>query len=220
MSRRARRGHHSRTLRKSIYLLVDGESEQAYLQGYNQEYLRRKNPQVNLSIQPKFFNNNLNGKEAELKKAMDDGHDYVFWLVDYDVILKEEREGANTKEKLQAINRKLQEQARKKGCQYEMLYMVPCLEFWFLLHFENTTKHFSNCSEVEKALKCHLPEYSKKPEWIKQHLINKLSSNFKEAIDRAMKLYHRPLADNEARADIGYFFNKLEKDFKINYAKR
>lgn len=217
MSRQARRGKHSRSLKKSIYLLVDGESEQAYLQGYNQEYLRRKNPQVNLSIQPKFFNNNLNGKAAELKKAINAGYDYVFWLVDYDVILKEEREGAKTKEKLQDINQKLQEQARKKDCQYEMLYMIPCLEFWFLLHFEDTTKYFSSCSEVEKALKRHLPDYSKKQQWIKQHLISKLSPYFQVAIDRAMKLYYRPLADNEARADIGQFFVRLKQDFGITY---
>ena len=111
MSRRARKRNHSRSLRKSIYILVDGESEQTYLQEYNQVYLRRKNPQVSLSIRPKFFNNNLNGKEGELKKAIDEGYDYVFWLVDYDVILKEEREGASTKKKLQHIDQKLLKQA-------------------------------------------------------------------------------------------------------------
>lgn len=217
MSRRARKRNHSRSLRKSIYILVDGESEQTYLQEYNQVYLRRKNPQVSLSIRPKFFNNNLNGKEGELKKAIDEGYDYVFWLVDYDVILKEEWEGASTKKKLQHIDQKLLKQAAKRNCYYETLYMLPCLEFWFLLHFENTKRSYLTCTEVEKTLRRYLPDYSKKQLWIKQHLLEKLSPYFQKAIERAVKLYHYPLTDTQARADIGQLFAKLASDLNLIY---
>lgn len=37
----------------------------------------------------------------------------------------------------------------------------PCIEFWFLLHFKNTSKQFASYSDVEKELKKFIPEYEK-----------------------------------------------------------
>ena len=37
----------------------------------------------------------------------------------------------------------------------------PCLEFWLLLHFEKTSRHFSNCAKAETQLKKHLADYEK-----------------------------------------------------------
>lgn len=38
---------------------------------------------------------------------------------------------------------------------------VPCIEFWFLLHYEYTTRLFSKCDQVIDALRCYLPDYTK-----------------------------------------------------------
>lgn len=37
----------------------------------------------------------------------------------------------------------------------------PCLEFWFLLHFEKTAKQFNACSSAELQLKKYLKSYEK-----------------------------------------------------------
>jgi len=39
---------------------------------------------------------------------------------------------------------------------------VPCFEFWYLLHFEYTTRPFGNFDEVRQALKKHVDDYDKK----------------------------------------------------------
>ncbi|MBP9134766.1 MAG: RloB domain-containing protein [Saprospiraceae bacterium] len=47
---------------------------------------------------------------------------------------------------------------------YENVVVIvnnPCLEFWFLLHFEKTSKYFNTCSSAETQLKKYLPNYEK-----------------------------------------------------------
>lgn len=35
------------------------------------------------------------------------------------------------------------------------------MEYWFVLHFEQTTKYFSKCPDAERQLKKHLKDYKK-----------------------------------------------------------
>ena len=44
---------------------------------------------------------------------------------------------------------------------FKVIINNPALEFWFLLHFEMTSKYFSSCDEAIKQLKKHLPDYEK-----------------------------------------------------------
>ena len=37
----------------------------------------------------------------------------------------------------------------------------PAFEFWFLLHFQNTSRPYANATEVIADLKNHLPNYEK-----------------------------------------------------------
>ena len=49
---------------------------------------------------------------------------------------------------------------------------MPSIEFWFLIHYLNTSKYFNDSKEVIQALRRWLPEYSKsgamleKPQWV------------------------------------------------------
>ena len=43
----------------------------------------------------------------------------------------------------------------------KIAFSSPCFEFWFLLHFENTTAPFHNCDDVISRLKKHIPDYGK-----------------------------------------------------------
>ena len=49
---------------------------------------------------------------------------------------------------------------------------MPSIEFWFLIHYLNTSKYFNDSKELIQALRRWLPEYSKsgamleKPQWV------------------------------------------------------
>jgi hypothetical protein len=52
----------------------------------------------------------------------------------------------------------LNEAAKEK---IQVAYSIPCFEFWYLLHFEYTTRPFRDFSEVESQLKQYMKPYKK-----------------------------------------------------------
>jgi hypothetical protein len=67
----------------------------------------------------------------------------------------------------------------------------PCLEFWFLLHFEKTSKYFDTCSVAEIQLKKYLKNYEKTQKFFtKQNddIYSKLKPNFQTAIKNSLAL--------------------------------
>ena len=87
--------------------------------------------------------------DKEVKKRelnLNDG-DMVFCIFDVDT----------NKEKNRIINEAV-EFAQKRG--FQIITSTPCVELWFLLHFEYTTANLSN-SEVIKRLKKYYPKYEK-----------------------------------------------------------
>lgn len=51
---------------------------------------------------------------------------------------------------------------------------MPSIEYWFLLHHENTNKHLRTSDDAIDALKKHIPQFEKKenflkhPNWVKE----------------------------------------------------
>lgn len=43
---------------------------------------------------------------------------------------------------------------------------LPSIEYWFLLHFEDTNKHFANSRAAEKELQTFIPQYEKKESFL------------------------------------------------------
>lgn len=85
----------------------------------------------------------------------------MIWIIDFDVINSEtNKTPKGTKTALQEFREYRQEIDRD----HENILIIinnPCLEYWFLLHFEKTSKYFSTCEEAGKQLKKHLPDYEK-----------------------------------------------------------
>ncbi len=54
---------------------------------------------------------------------------------------------------------------------------LQSIEYWFLLHFEDTCRHFQDSAATERALKQYLPTYDKtrkyleKDKWVKEIFI-------------------------------------------------
>ena len=49
-----------------------------------------------------------------------------------------------------------------------MIVNNPCLEYWFLLHFQKTTKVFNACADAEKQVSQHLQGYEKTEKFFKK----------------------------------------------------
>jgi hypothetical protein len=48
---------------------------------------------------------------------------------------------------------------RREGIRFSL--SNPCFEFWFLLHFRQTTRPYGTCEELLRDVKKHLPDYAK-----------------------------------------------------------
>ena len=79
---------------------------------------------------------------------------------------------------------KLINEANKYALQngIRMIISSPCIELWFLLHYDYTTARLSN-DEVIKRLKQYYPKYDKNI-----NIYKEINENVDEAIKRAKKL--------------------------------
>jgi len=137
--------------------VVDGETEIWYLQ-----MLKRNERQLRLNIEPKIpqrksieeqFNLVVDLSEREYLK--------VFWLIDLDAIIKESRETPKGKKTPLQVFMEFRKIIKRKYKNVIFIINNPCLEFWFILHFEKTSKLFDSCAKAETELKKHLKDYEK-----------------------------------------------------------
>jgi hypothetical protein len=149
----------SRKVKPLFYLIVDGESEQAYFK----EFQRQFREQLAITLKPEIpKRKSFRDLKREFKEK--GGAAKVFWIVDRDVIIKEGRV-----EELNNLKRSYQNENRW------ILINDPCLEFWFLLHFIGNYQQSKECEKVIEELKRR---------WIAQQ-----NRNFpKSKVERAEKI--------------------------------
>lgn len=133
--------------KKSFGIVVDGETEVWYLQ-----MLKRNERALNINIEPKIPQRKKLSDQFETVKMLAEDYTKVFWIVDYDVIISEtEANKKGTKSAELEFN-----EYRNLLSEIENVQVIvnnPCLEFWFLLHFTNTSRLFRDCLSAEKELK-------------------------------------------------------------------
>ncbi len=144
--------------------VVDGETEIWYLQ-----MLKQNEKGIRLNVKPEIPQKKTLNDQFDLVCALANGeYDSVYWIVDLDTIIKESNEAIpGTKTPLSIFN-----EMRAKLCtEYHSVKVIvnnPCLEFWFLLHFERTSKYYRNCSYVVQSLKKYLSGYEKTERFFKK----------------------------------------------------
>jgi hypothetical protein len=167
--------------------VVDGETEIWYLQ-----MLKRNERQLRLNIEPKIPQRK--SIEEQFKLVVDlSEREYlkVFWLIDLDAIIKESREtpkGRKTPLQVFIEFRKIIKREYKN-----VIFIInnPCLEFWFILHFEKTSKLFDTCAKAETELKKHLKDYEKTQKYFTKQdndIYIKLKRFLKTAINNSESL--------------------------------
>ncbi len=115
----------------------------------------------------------------------------IFLVIDMDVFYKDNK-------KMESYKRR-KKQIEKMG--EENLHFIesrPCIEFWFLLHFEQTDKLFESCNEVEKELKKEgrLPDYCKKDNYTEK-LYSKLKNLINIATTHSKWILEKERVTNE-----------------------
>ena len=170
--------------KQAFAVVVDGETEYWYL-----EMLKRNEPNILFDITPKILQKKNIKQQYELVTELsEEEYDKVFWIVDLDVLLKEEREKKNSTSSLQ----KFLEYWGKLSKQKKIVVIVnnPCLEYWFLLHFQMTNKVFTSCADAEKQVSQHLKGYEKTEKFFKKDndIYKQLKPHLKTAISNASAL--------------------------------
>lgn len=157
-------------------VVVDGETEQWYIHVLKQNNSHLEGIRLYPTIPQR---KKLEDQYQEVLSNVKDS-DKVIWIIDYDVIDKERREA---RKGTKTAHAKLKEYIHtlKENYADKVVVIVnnPCLEFWFLLHFEGTNKYYRTYNNLISQLKKHLPNYEKK----RSYYINKAEDIYVRLLD-------------------------------------
>ncbi|UTA66706.1 RloB family protein [Emticicia sp. 21SJ11W-3] len=162
----------------------DGECEAWYV-----NMLKRNERSIRVSIKPELQQKKSLSQQYEMVCDLSKSYDKVFWIIDLDAILLETRQHTNpvNKTALQQFEA-YKKEFKPEQSKVKIIVNNPCLEFWFLLHFESTNKYFDNCDKAGTQLKKYLADYKKSQKYFTQNnndIYLKLKPNLGNAITNA-----------------------------------
>lgn len=170
----------------TVSIIVDGETEKWYL-----DLLKRYENISKLSIKPELPKKKKLLELFNYVKDCSHHYDKVIWIVDFDTILKENKE--QKKGKKSEIKKFIE--YRDKLGKYDNVHVLvnsPCLEYWYLQHTEKSTNRFyDKCDNVIKQFKnTFLSDYEKSEKYYKQNndMYKKLKPFQKAAISNSKRI--------------------------------
>lgn len=135
----------------SVTIIGEGITEQFYfthiraILGYH------------FTIKPYYFSvTSLVEIDKKIAESIQDGG-LAIAVFDADVANRNDVE----KKKLDSIRKKYSKKKNVLLCD-----SLTSIEYWFLLHFENTNKFFKDSAATEAELKKHIPDYEKKKKFL------------------------------------------------------
>lgn len=201
--------------KKTVFsFVVDGECELWYLQLLKQE------EKLNVYLEPKI------PQKKKLKEQFKDVEELtkeskkVFWIVDFDDIVEKTNNAKTGSETPLKEFEKFYNKCKNKKYKDKIVVIInnPCLEFWFLLHFEQTTKYYETYEKLEKPLKKCLSGYEKKEKYYKnrrENIYQKLNNNLQKAISNSEKLGEFDFENIKGIAEMYKIFNELNLNTKL-----
>lgn len=161
----ARKNNRRKRKPKQVYLIVvDGQTEKWYFQ------LMKQHENLNIDIKPELSPKKQISEQFEYVREMARIYDKVFWILDFDTVLKEDKETKKgTKSKATEFN-EYKSFLENNFDNVAVFINSPCLEFWYLLHYKYSAKHYSTCNTVVKQIKSWnlLHNYKKTEKYYKQ----------------------------------------------------
>ena len=125
--------------KNAVSIIADGETEKWYFQLLNQE------EDLRLPITYKLPKGNLQEVYEVVKEQCSLPFTKVIWIIDFDVIVREERERAKSTPSPVALFRDILNEVNSEPKKYPNLFLYinnPCLEFFHLLHFKDTARYY------------------------------------------------------------------------------
>lgn len=169
--------------KKVFSFVVDGECEVWYLQ-----MLRKNEKLQQINVEPKLPQKKKLSDQYKAVMELAGESEKVFWVIDFDTINKETSE---TKKGEKTALQELKEYSLQTPANVLFIINNPCLEYWFLLHYKQTSKYFGSYAGLEKELVKHLPDYQKTEKYFKnprQDIYQRLKPKQGVAIENALKL--------------------------------
>jgi hypothetical protein len=161
--------------KSGIYIIGEGITEQYYFMHLKKLF------GFHCTIKPRFFGNTsiirMKTKIEELLR----GNIFVICVFDLDVSMHNEDE----RKKLELLQNKYRKNKNLLFCN-----SLPSIEYWFLLHYKNTNRHFNDSKAVETALRKYISNYEKTAQFLeKEKWVYDLCSEDKlnEATERAKR---------------------------------
>lgn len=177
---------------KTYAFVVDGDCERWYVElikNYERSFAAQVKPELK---QPKTLE-----EQYKLVVELAPSYDYVLWIIDLDVVIRETRECREGKitpiEKLRGYLgaiKQINEENREEKREIITIINNPCLEFWLLLHFNKTTKYYATCADLLPDLRKNreMADYEKSEKYYKRRsgdLYAKLKPFLKTAISNS-----------------------------------
>ena len=140
-------------LNNTIAVIVDGQTEQWYIECAKRHY--REGTLRAISIAPKLPQKKKIDELVSLaKEKVLEGYKKVVLIVDFDEVLSNNNEFERFKILVNTPDIWMKD--------VMVIVNNPCLEYWYLLHFEKTNRFYLGFNnEMKKALQKHLPNYDK-----------------------------------------------------------
>ncbi len=182
-----KRGLRQRKIRPVILIVTEGsQTEPKYF-----EHFRTRQKNIDIRIVGARSSAGETDYVSLVRKAIDYQNknqisiakgDSIWVVADGDVNYNNPNPVDNKNQQLQRARK----MALARGIQ--IIISNPCFEFWYLMHFQYTTKFLKSYDEVKNILNKYLPEYEKTTD-----VYENLKAYTTDAIQRAGKLeqYHQ-----------------------------
>lgn len=204
--------------KKTFAIVIDGETEYWYFQ-----MLKRNEKSIAVDIEPKIPQKKKLSDQYQSVIELSKNYDKVYWIIDLDVIISESLSVKKGNKRSIDTFLEYKKIIAKKYKNITLIINQPCLEFWFLVHFEATTQQFSNCEEAGKKLKKYLPDYEKSKKYFTKNdhdIYIKLKPHLNTAFSNVDKL---PLFDsenlNKGTSEMGKFFEEIQLKKRLSSPK-
>ena len=176
--------------------------------------LKRNERSIVVNIEPKIPQRKKLSEQFENVIKLSEESTKVFWIIDFDVITKETKESKTGSKTATQLFLEYRKTIAEKYKNVVIIVNNPCLEFWFLLHYEPTSKYLDTCEGAEKQLKKHLKDYEKTEKYYTKQdndIYLRLKQNLAGAVRnaKALKLFDTE-NPNKGMSEMQLFFETDE----------
>lgn len=161
MNVKNKKKQNSRTLKPAVAVIIDGQTEQWYIEQIKVGY--RPTLTKSLKITPELPQKKTVKELFSIAKGLiEQEYTKVFLILDLDEILKNPNELKNFK--AQYSNYTKPSGKNKWMEKLTVIVNIPCLEYWYYLHFHKTTRFYPDYNSLISDLKkCSLLNDYEKP---------------------------------------------------------